>query len=374
MKIVYCIAGTYNSGGMERIVIDKANWLANNGYQVVIVTTEQNNRSSFFQLHPSIKCIDLGINYSASKSLLAKIIIRPIKLRIHKVRLKRTLKAEGSDITISTYGNEAEFLHSIKHGGKKILEIHFSRWFRIQRNEKGLHGLLNTMLARRDLQIVKKYDKFVCLTEQDAKSWGGIQNMCTIPNFINEEKGFSRVENKRIIAVGRLEYQKGYDRMIKVWNIVHKEHSDWKLDIFGSGPLEDEIRRKIWEYKLQDSIRILKPISGIKKEMINSSCLLLTSYYEGLPMVLIEGLSCGLPLVAFDCKCGPREVIEDGINGFLIPDGNIEEMAGALSKLIIDNKLRKQMALNSKMRVKKFLVHNIMPKWVKLFNEIMSEP
>lgn len=373
MKIIYCIAGTYNSGGMERIVIDKANWLANNGYEVLIVTTEQSNRRSFFQLHPSIKCIDLGINYGSNKGLLAKIIIRAIKLKIHKVRLKKTLKAETPDITISTYGNEAEFLHSIKYGGKKILEIHFSRWFRIQRNEKGLHGLLNKMLARRDLQIVKKYDKFVCLTEQDAKSWGSIQNMCTIPNFINEEQGLSLVETKRIIAVGRLEYQKGYDRMIQVWNIVHKTHPDWKLDIFGSGPLEDEIKRRICEYKLQDSIHILKPTSSIKKEMKNSSCLLLTSYYEGLPMVLIEGMSCGLPLVAFDCKCGPGEVIEDGINGFLIPDGNIEEMAGALSKLIIDCKLRKRMALYSKKTSEKFLAQNVMPKWVTLFNEIMSE-
>lgn len=143
MKICYCLAGTFNSGGMERVITNKANYLARKGYQVVIITTEQKGRPSFFSLHHAIRAIDLDINYSEDidKNIFLKAVCFLWKRRKHLRALRKRLNAESPDITISTFGTEVTFLHKIQDGSKKIVEIHFSKYFRLQYDRKGLWGM-----------------------------------------------------------------------------------------------------------------------------------------------------------------------------------------------------------------------------------------
>ena len=134
MKIVYCIAGTYNSGGMERVLANKANYLVRKGYEVVIVTTDQRGQKPFFSLDQCICCYDLGINYEENngKSFVNKLIHYPFKQWKHKKRLSALLKELKADIEISMFCNDASLLPSIQDGSRKVLEIHFSRFKRLQ--------------------------------------------------------------------------------------------------------------------------------------------------------------------------------------------------------------------------------------------------
>ncbi len=377
MKIIYCLAGTFNSGGMERIVIRKANWLAINGFDVTLVTTEQQGRSHFFPVDSRIRCVDLDINYSDNPyagSLVVKYRIRRKKQLLHKQRLSEFLKQEQPDITISTYGNEVEFLYKINDGSKKIVEIHFSRWFRLQGEQpNALYCLVNKYLTWRDKWRISRYDAFVCLTHEDRSFWDNLDNVHVITNFLESASvEQAPLMNKQVIAVGRLSYQKGYDRLIRAWSLVHREYNDWKLKIFGGGELHEELLRLISDLDLTEVVQMCNPVKDIYKEYTRSSLFALSSHFEGMPMVLLEAMRCGLPVVSFACKCGPRDLIEDGVNGLLIEEGNIEQLASGLMKLIANPELRKKMGAQAYHASSKYTEAVIMPQWVKLFDTMAS--
>ena len=375
MKIIYCLAGTFNSGGMERIVIRKANWLAANGFDIIIVTTEQQGRSNFFPVDSRIRCVDLGINYSDNPyagSLVVKYRIRRKKQLLHKQRLSELLKQEKPDITISTYGNEVEFLYKIKDGSKKIVETHFFRWFRLWGEQPNtLYHSANKYLTWRDRCRISRYDAFVCLTHEDRSFWGNLDNVHVISNFIESAAvEQASLRDKQVIAVGRLSYEKGYDRLIRAWALVRREYGDWQLKIFGSGELHEELLRLISDLELTEIVQICNPVKDIYAEYRRSALFVLSSHYEGMPMVMLEAMRCGLPVVSFACKYGPRALIEDGVNGLLIEEGNIEQLATGIMKLIADPELRQKMGTQAYQASSKYTETVIMPQWVELFNHL----
>lgn len=373
MKIIYCIAGTFNSGGMERIVTAKANWLAANGFEVIIITTEQQGRNNFFHLDNKVRRIDLQVGYSDTDGLnpIKKYFARKQRINIHKNGIKRIIDIEKPDVIISTFGNEVNFIPKIAGTAATIAEIHFSRWFRLQLNRKGLWKIIDKYLTWQDKITLSRYDAFVTLTEEDRKNWGNQQNLHVIPNFINSKATKpATLESKTIIAVGRLSYQKGYDRMIDAWSIVSSKHQDWKLKIFGAGELKEELLEKISSLGLMNQITIIDPVNTIEEEYVKSSALLLSSHYEGLPMVLLEAMSAGVPPIAFTCQCGPKDLINDSVNGLLVEEGAIDGFAKAILKIINDDKFRKELGKNAYETANNYLINPIMNKWVNLFKSL----
>lgn len=375
MKIVYCIHGTFNSGGMEKIIINKANYLVEKGFKVFIITTEQKGRASFFGIHPSIECFDLGINYEDENntSFIRKFISFQRKQRIHKERLRDILYRIKADIVISTFGNEVNFLYSIKDGSRKLLEIHFSKFFRNQLDRKGIWKIVDKYRSYVDEKKVKKYDKFVVLTHEDKSFWKNQNNITVIPNFISIQKNKSELKNKRAIAVGRLSYQKGYERMIKAWSIVEKQHPEWILDIYGNGENKEELSELISELGLNGKIRINKATSKIEQEYADASVFLLSSRYEGLPMVLLEAMSFGLAIVSYDCKCGPKDIITNYRNGILVKEGDIENFAKEIINVIENQDLRNRLGQNAGIDIEKYSIDVIMKQWIDLFINTIKE-
>ena len=321
MRIIYCLAGTFNSGGMERIVINKANWLAEHGHEVSIITTEQNGRQNFFPLNEKVTRIDLDVMYSDTNSLgvVKKMISRKRLMRKHRKALNTVLLQNKPDIVVSTFGNEVGFLPFIADGSRKVAEIHFSRWYRLQLNRKGIWRIIDKYLTYTDYRILKKFDRFICLTEEDKLNWGKLNNIEVIPNFIEDIAAQTApLTAKSMIAVGRLSYQKGYERLVKAWKIVADKHPDWRLNIFGGGELKDDLESLIKNVDLNNYIKIHEPTAQILREYVNNSALVLSSRYEGLPMVLLEASSVGLPLISFTCQCGPKDIIMSGYNGCLL--------------------------------------------------------
>jgi len=374
MKIVYCIHALYNCGGMERVITNKVNYLSSIGYDVVIITTEQKERKPFFPLFSDNLCIDLSINYSdSSNNILLKMIDFILKKYKHRKRLKKVLFQLNADIVISTFGNEMSFLPKIKDGSKKVAEIHFSRYFRNQYNRKGLWHYVDSFRSIRDLQYIKKFDKFVVLTKEDKEYWGNLHNIVIIPNFIfNYPSHISSLKYKKVVAVGRLTYQKGYDILIKIWKYVSKECPDWILEIYGEGEEYVTLKKNIDDEHLASSIILKSPVSDIESVYLQSSVLVLSSRYEGLPMVLLEAMSIGLPIVAFACKCGPRDVIDNGVNGFLLETMDVSHFASKMILLMKDYHLRKEMGRLARNKSLSYSIKNIMIQWTSLFDELAN--
>ena len=172
--------------------------------------------------------------------------------------------------------------------------------------------------------------------------------------------------------MGRLDYQKGFDRLIEAWSIVKEdsEYSDWQLDIFGQGEWKDMLERMIQEKGLAGSAHINRPTNDIWNEYARSSMLVMSSHFEGLPMVLIEAMTCGLPAVTFDFKCGPKDIIEDGKNGLLVPEGNVQALAEAMKRLMYDEPLRRRMGTEALKIKEKYSEDAVMSRWIQLFKRL----
>ena len=375
MKILYSIAGTYNSGGMERVLANKANWLVEHGHEVVVVTTDQRGASAYFPMNNRIECYDLAINYEENngKSFLNKLIHYPFKQWKHKRCLTALLKELKPDVVISMFCNDASFIPSIKDGSKKVLEIHFSRFKRLQYGRKGLWRLADWWRYKTDARVVSRFDKFVVLTHEDKEYWGNLRNMCVIPNARTFELNQpATLEAKKVVAVGRLNHQKGFDRLINAWSIVDNVVSGWKLQIVGDGELREQLQYNIRELGLSNQINIGRAEKDMMSVYKDASILAMSSRYEGLPMVLLEAQAAGLPIVSFDCKCGPKDVIENGVDGFLVEDGDIEQLAQKLLVLMQDANLRKQMGSAAYAHSERYSEERIMKQWTDLFDEVMG--
>ena len=373
MKLIYCIHSICNPGGMERVLYNKVKFLSEQmNYDITIVTTDQHNRPPFYPFPGNVRMIDLGINYSEDniKGAFGKITGYLKKRKKHKRLLTELLMREKADIVVSLFPSESSFIPDIKDGSKKVLEIHFCKFFRLQYGRTGILGLIDRLRTKQDERIVSRFDRFVVLTDEDKGYWGNIPNIVVIPNAaMLVGNKYSDVTEKRVIAVGRLDYQKGFDRLIKAWKMVQQSgrFNDWKLDIFGQGEWKDMLNRMIDDYGIAGTASINAPTKQIGDEYAKSSMLVMSSNYEGFPMVMIEAMACGLPVVSFDFKCGPKDIIDDGKNGIIVHDGDIEGLANAMMKLMDNQTLRKTMSENAKKVVDTYSEENVMKQWLDLF-------
>lgn len=379
MKLIYCIRATYNPGGMERVLLNKVSYLVREkGWNVTIVTTDQRGRPPFYPFPEEIRMIDLGINYADDneKNVLLKISGYLKRRKVHKRKLAALLDKERVDIVVSLYPSESSFIPELKDGSKKVLELHFCKFFRLQYGRSGLLGLIDRLRTKQDEKIARRFDKFVVLTNEDKGYWGAMPNIEVIPNTaMPMGNNLSDGSAKRVIAVGRLDYQKGFDRLIQAWGIVqqHETFKDWTLDIFGQGEWKEMLQNMIDKAELNKHTHINKPTNAIGKEYANSSLIVMTSNYEGFGMVLVEAMACGVPAIAFDCKCGPKDIIKNGKNGLLIANGDINGLAEAMMKLMSDRDYRKFLSGNAHRVTATYSEEAVMNQWINLFTSLTEQ-
>ncbi len=382
MKLVYCVPALYNPGGMERVLAEKVNYLVNTGkYDITIVTTDQKDRPVYFPLDERVKLVDFGLDFEGhfAAGLVKKTWLHYKKLSLYKKKLQEFLVACKADICISLCGKEIDFLTSLKDGSRKMAELHFSmnnrKLFILARHQGFLWRCLGDFRTWQLKRATRGLSRLVVLTNQDAADWRKThENVVVITNPVpfdcDEEPDLNA---KRVIAVGKLDEQKGFDYLLQAWKLVHAKHTGWRLDIFGQGPWKEKLDAFISENALGNSAFLCGTTMDVKSEYLKSTFYVMSSRYEGLPMVLIEAMVCGLPLVSFDCECGPREVIKEGENGFLVPMGDVEQLADAMCRLIEDKELRERMSAKGKECASRYSLESIMPQWVGLFDELVEK-
>ena len=377
MKIIYCMASVHSPGGMERVLLNKVRYLwEQGGNELTIVTTDQGGRPPFYTFPSGVKLVDLDINYTDDLNLppLQRIPSFLKRRRLHRKRLTAFLMAERADIVVSLYPSESSFIPFIRDGSKKVLELHLNRFFRLQYGRSGLLGLADRFRSWQDVRIARKFDKFVVLTKEDAGYWGNLPNLEVIPNAAPSVPDFSYDTTcRRVIAVGRLDYQKGFDRLVDAWALVSEDtRKKWRLDIFGQGEWKEMLERRIKSLGIGESARINPPTKIIFTEYASSAFIVMSSHYEGLPMVLIEAMSCGLPGVCFDFMCGPKDIIRDGQNGLLVPEGNIPALSKAMETIMRDESLRSRMSAEARKVADDYSEGNVMEKWERCFKELLD--
>ena len=390
MKIAYCLFGTYSTGGIERVTSVKMNWLASHGYEVYLITTGHFGKPSYFRLDERIKHIDLGLGYEEpgqTNRLTIALRNRP-RYKKHEAELNRLFNEIKPDIAVAAGWHEAEFLYRLKDGSKKILERHGYLHYELAQHNLYYRGIEHPRLldklkrwtrllffkwvAHHKINLAAQFDCTVLLTERDRQEYKGLENTEVIPNPITVlSEGKSLLLDKVILAVGRYTSQKNFTELVEIWAMIAKDYPDWTLRIVGDGYEKEVIRRAIQKYGLEAQVELLPFTNNIQAHYRGASIYAMTSVFEGFPLVFGEAESIGLPLIAYDCPCGPSDIIKDGEDGFLIPMHDKDAYSKALRRLIEDESLRKRMGANAEKNSKRFSLDAVMHQWEELFAKLV---
>lgn len=377
MHILYIYPEISIKGGADKVIVEKANYLATHGYQVTILTEAQMGRPLSFELAPEVRHVDMALNFNKqySQHPLRRLFTYASLMRQYKKQLKRVLEELHPDITITTMGRSLSLLPEMHDGSVKIGEAHTTkrhlRSLHLMEQRGGLFRLLAKYMRWSMERSASKLSAIVLLTPKDAEEWSPITKTYVIPNPISfYPASGAALDNKQAIMVGRYNDAKGYDYLIPAWNIVHQRHPEWRLNVFGSGELRNEVMRWIREYHLDDTIMLHHPTNDIMHEYLQSSVCALSSRYEGFSLVILEAMSCGVPVVSFDCPYGPRQIICNGEDGLLVEYLNPQALADGICKLIEDEKLRKRMGAKARQNILRFSKEAVMKQWEELFRNI----
>lgn len=375
MKVLYIYKALAVWGGIERILVDKMNSLAEKyGYEVYMITTDQGEHKIPYRLDERIKHLDLHIRFHTQYAVpLHKRFFERRRLqKLFEQRLSKTLDEIKPDVIICIADLFVDTLTRINKSAPLVIESHSGK---DHTAVLGYRPMKWWEKIRRDLYFkeFKKAEALIALTHGDAEDWKGMaSNIKVIPNIVhlNETGRHSSCENKQVIFVGRFAAQKGIDRLLAAWKIVHKKHPDWQLHFYGEGEQKEKYTSIIQSFNDRLNIHVHPPTAAIFDRYMESSIFILTSVYEPFGLVIPEAMSCGLPVVSFDCPYGPADIIADGEDGFLIPDGDIDGFAEKVCYLIENPEIRKQMGNKAIRNAQRYSADRIMPVWKELFENI----
>ena len=402
---VYCTPALYSTGGVERVVSYKASYFAEQlGCDVTIIVTEGRGRDCYFPLSDKVKVInfELGFEELWKASFIKKVYLYLTKQRQYKRLLKAELMRIRPDITISMLRREINFLTDIRDGSKKIGELHVNRanYRNFEANDSNLIKRLFAKFWMRSLVgKLRCLDQLVVLTDKSKASWPELSNVTVIPDPItilreketgNSEKFAAAVKRgvgvNRVVTIGRYAYQKGYDLLLQAWAEVERtrkeergrrneemrELENWTLDIYGQGDQTD-YRRLMVELGIDSNrCHLNGPVEDVVKAYQESSIFVLSSRFEGFGMVLIEAMACGLPVVSFDCPAGPDEIITDGVDGLLVPSGDVHTLAEKLMVLMSDENLRRRLGQQARQTAQRYDMTVLVNQWTALFEKVIK--
>lgn len=379
MNLLYCIPHLYNSGGMERVLTQKVNWLAaHTDYTITIVTTEPTPTGTpkcYFPLSEKVQVVELNIDFNADyhKCLFPKWLGHTRRMRLYRQKLMDYILREKIDLCISLCGKEIAFLNQLPC--RTIAESHFAKEQRTQllmANHSGwFWALLGRVRTWQLVQAVKPLERLVVLTDADKAAWekAGCTNVTVIPNpCMLDNCQLSTIHSqfpKTVLAVGRLHEQKGFDLLLQAWKPIEKTYSDWSLRIVGEGPKRAELEAQIESQGLKRVV-LAGATNNVLDEYEAASIFVLSSRYEGLPLALIEAMWCGLPCIAFDCPQGPAELLAED-RGWLVPNGDIAELTAQIAYALSHPEEALKCAQKAQIFAQTtYSEAAIMPQWVQL--------
>ncbi len=378
-KIVYCTPALYMAGGVERVLTLKANYFAEHfGYDVTIILTEGADKPLFYPLSEKVRVVNLDIGFEAlwTCSFLKKLVVYLLKQRRFRKLLTAELMRLRPDITVSLLRREINFINAIPDGSKKVGELHINRAnYRNfdARESNWLKRLFARLWSHSLVGHLRQLDRLVVLTEKDREAWTELSNVEVIPDplpFV--PTAVSPLSEQRVVAVARYSHEKGIDLLLRAWAEASQEHADWCLDVYGDGdtaPYEQLIDQLAID---RSRCRLNGRTNDVETVYRSASIFVLSSRFEGFGMVIIEAMACALPVVAFDCPWGPRAIIQDGTDGLLAENGNTDELARQLVRLMGDASLRASLSQAALQHVQRFRVEQIAHQWQQLFNTMMS--
>ncbi|GAA3347005.1 hypothetical protein GCM10020358_60150 [Amorphoplanes nipponensis] len=385
MQIRYVLDNAYGTGGTIRSVVNQANALCAE-HDVEIASVYRHTDAPAFAIDPRVRLVPLtdlladGTRRSdppGAKTRLAN-KTRRFGNRLphrHDVRYRRWDPVVDATVIRYFWAARDGVLITTRPGLNLL-----SAWYGPRRLVRVGQDHMNLTTYPPGLRaaIVRAYPKLDAvsvLTEHDLATYreatAGRVRLERIPNGIPPARlPPAALENKVLVAAGRLTKQKGFDLLVEAWSTVAERHPDWQLQIFGWGAHKDKLAARIGELGLADQVRLMGTTRTLDEHLAGASAYVLSSRFEGLPMVLLEALTVGLPAVAFDCPTGPAEIIEDGRNGLLIPPEDVPALADGICRMIEKPEERRAMGRAALASSERYTIGTVKLAWEKLFAEL----
>lgn len=356
MKIIFVITNITNCAGTERVVTSIANYFVSLSHEVSIISLFSKQGKAYFPLNNAIKVIHLNSYPYTNKGLVSRIWGRFVSA----IKFIKIIRKAPADVYIGTSVNTNVLLLLFNSSKKNIGCEHFAAnvpmntFFRIFRDAiyKNLNRLV--VLTKRDFEY---YNKKGIAVEIIPNS---------IPFVVRTNNSF---KTNIALAVGRHTRQKSFDRLLYIWKNIENKRTDWELLIIGEGELY-EYNQNVANTLGLKTVRFLPFQKDVQSYYQKASLYLMTSLYEALPMVLIEAKMCGCVCVSYDCKTGPAEIIKDGEDGCLIPEGNQNLFVEKVLNLMDDQVMMERMGAKAMINAEDYSPDKILPKWKQILNEV----
>lgn len=374
MRIRFLMFGWGNASGGIRSVVNQANALADR-HEVELVAVFKRKKVPF-PLDPRIKCRVLKPRNRIKRWLYRQLAKRPSRYvprtenryadfsMATDLMLRRYVSGLRDGVLIST--RPALNVVSARFGSPSVVRIGEDHM-----NFRSYQPELAAVMRRWYPQL----SAVTVLTRPDAAEYvAGLGSRARVEHMPNMVPAAAEppapLENKVVVAAGRLTHQKGFDMLIDAFAPVARAHPDWRLRIFGNGRLHAKLTARIASLGMTDNITLEGCTNRFEAELRDASLYVLSSRYEGLPMTILEAMTQGLPVVAYDCHTGPGDVITDGNDGLLVPPGDTAALTAAITDLVEDRDKLRKLGANAYESVRQFYAESIGPRWERLFDDL----
>jgi glycosyltransferase involved in cell wall biosynthesis len=373
----------FGHGGVPRTSLNLAQQLAARGYEVEIITLVQRRDEPFFPVDERVRVTVLADQRRPRRGP------RPYRSMVRRLEQKPSrLLATTPDAEVKVASRWTDLLlrrklRSIRTGvviaTRPALALALTRWARpevarVTQEHISFRG--RNPRAREALRAAAGHlDALLTLTEEDRDLWrkalrGTDTEVRAIPNASPFDVGATDLESKIVLAAGRLSHQKGFDRLVPAFATVARKFPDWQLHIYGKGPDEEKLKQAILEADLEENVILKGLVPGLEQAFQDASIYAMSSRFEGLPMVLLEAMSKGVPIVSFDCPEGPRQLVEHGSNGLLVPEGDVDALGTALLRLVEDAEERRRMGRAALAAAQRYTADSVVGQWEELFRDL----
>lgn len=374
MRFLFVLSSIASFGGVQKVMVEKANWLSTRGHDVMIMTYEQGGNPLAFEILPSVKIKDIDCRFYILYRLnLFKRIVKKAEMRRQfKVRFHHLVDEFRPDAIVAptNTGNFMKAIVSAREKANIIIESHSA--YKYDMMSGSIKKKINALLL---LPVISHCDLLIALTKGDASFWKKyVKNVKVVPNpssFYLDDIKYDEKILGRIICPARLHPQKRLDRLIIAFSLIAKAHPLWYIDIYGDGYLKGQLLYLIKKLELTNRIHILPPTKNIIVEYSKSQMFVLSSDCEGFGLVIIEAMACGIPVVATDCPYGPSEIIDNGKTG-LLAKMNVRDLAEKMDWMMANNEERMKIGERAHQYAERFKEENVMLEWEKAYLSVLT--
>ncbi len=350
------VISSLSSGGAERVMSTIANYWAAKGHQITLITVES-ERLDFYPLHPEVARTALGLE-AASAGLW-----EALRNNLARLRLLRRKILDSKPDTVLSFIDKTNVLTLLACLGTRVPVVVS------ERTDPRYHGIgrIWSLLRR----LLYPAAKAVVVQSEGVRGWAEHfvppERVAVIPNPIQPPPGGTRAglppSTRRVMAMGRLSDEKRFDLLIRAFGRCQSRHPEWSLIIFGEGDERGRLEALVAEMGLLGWVtlpgRTKEPVTALRQ----ADLFVMSSRYEGFPNALLEAMACGLPVISTDCPSGPREIIRNGIDGWLVPPGDVEALSAAMDRLMSDENERRRLGTRAVEVLERFGLEKAMRQW-----------